>query len=1229
MYLKTLEMVGFKSFANRTKLEFEPGMIAIVGPNGCGKSNVSDAIRWVLGEQRPTALRGSKMQDVIFNGTDGRKPLGMAEVNITFADCEGVLQTEYNEVTVSRRVFRTGEGSYFINKTPCRLRDIQRLFMGTGIGTTSYSVMAQGQIDAILSSKPEDRRAVFEEAAGITKFKADRKDAMRKLEQTDANLLRIADVIRESRRQIGSLQRQVGKARRYKELREELRGLDLFVTKRRLAELDGRLGEIVNEATALSERIASGQDSVAAAEAGVQKAREDILDAERKIGALTEAAAQAEGRLRQARQMIQVNEQRVAEYQGWSERDTREIAETTRQIGISRDLLAQLMDAQRRIEREGEAAAEALEAAQDIYEQHKAEADASRAALQQARSESVEIERRCANLQNQISALEYRQRETILRRERLSAERDQLAETLATIESSRETLSQKLEERRAAAEVQQERLETLEGDQESTNDELAEARKEAVDAQSQLAARSAQLDLLTEQEESHAEFQAGSRLLLDSSNPLGLAEGAVLGPLADRFKVDAEFRPALESALRAWIDAVVVGTSADAATVIARLAAHGDQSSARLVVAAGAAAPAAVASLPLPRLLDRIGVADDFRDAAERLLNGAYLVDSLDQVPAEIPAGCMVVTKDGAVFRGDGCVELWSQGDQADSPLARRMAIADARAGVEELQGRVERATESIESLSQRATMLAASIADARRSLEVCRREAAQQEGELQGVTRDADRARQRHDVVAAEFEQLRQQTQGADAERDHLASQMQAAMDRRTELVDEIARHSSDLEENEARLTVSTGELTERRIRHANLAQQLQHAKAQADATAQRLEELDKQLHGRDEGVRSYAERIAELTADIVATRESLGDIEEEVASLRETLEIGRGKRAEMSAELDGKEAALGGLRSVLDADRERKAKLDLEQAEASLRRQNQLERIQNEYQLTEEQLGAEPDPVFNDEPPSLDDADARVAELSAAIQALGPVNLVAIEECKEQEERLAFLQSQEADLTKSKEQIMDLIRMINKKSSEMFRETFERANENFQKMFTKLFNGGTASLTLLEGAEDPLDCGVDIIARPPGKRPQSVSLLSGGERTMTAVSLLFAIYMIRPSPFCLLDELDAALDDSNIGRFVQALKDFLVQSQFLIITHSPYTIAGSDLIYGVTMPERGVSRMVSMRLREIGSRDLEVIPESEAKEEEMPAKGRRRRKAAKVDDTAPLPLEETTDSE
>ncbi|MGI6496674.1 MAG: hypothetical protein ACOX5G_11445 [Kiritimatiellia bacterium] len=327
------------------------------------------------------------------------------------------------------------------------------------------------------------------------------------------------------------------------------------------------------------------------------------------------------------------------------------------------------------------------------------------------------------------------------------------------------------------------------------------------------------------------------------------------------------------------------------------------------------------------------------------------------------------------------------------------------------------------------------------------------------------------------------------------------------------------------------------------------------------------------------------------------------------------------MSGGLEEAEAALAGLRRTYDADRDRKARLDIEQAEATLRRQNLLDRIRNDYQLSPGQLDDEPAPGFRGDPPDLDEADARIDELNASILAIGPVNLVAIEECREQEERLAFLQAQETDLARSKEQLLELIRRINRKSGEMFRETFDKANENFQAMFAKLFHGGSASLSLLEGGEDPLECGVEIIARPPGKRPQSVSLLSGGERTMTAVSLLFAIYMIKPSPFCLLDELDASLDDSNIVRFVQALKDFLVQSQFLLITHNPHTIAESDLVYGVTMQERGVSRILSMRLREMGSGELEVVPESEIREEEPPPRGKRRKRRTKADGTAPLP--------
>ena len=344
MYLKQLDILGFKSFADRTRLTFEPGMIAIVGPNGCGKSNVSDAIRWVLGEQRPTAIRCSKLVDVVFNGTDTRKPLGLAEVSITFADCEKELGTEYHEVTVTRRVYRSGEGEYFLNKVRCGLKDIKRLFMGTGIGTSSYSVMAQGQIDAILSSKPEDRRAVFEEAAGITKFKADRKEAMRKIDQTEQNLQREADVLREMKRQIGSLQRQVGKAKRYKELHEELRGLDIFLCKGKLQYFNLALEGNAQKQRETDQAIIDLTAEVNAAESGTQQIHADMHALEERLGSLATEAAAADGAYSRAREVIGVNEQRIAEYRAWRDRDGREIDLTRQQleeIGMQTESLQQ------------------------------------------------------------------------------------------------------------------------------------------------------------------------------------------------------------------------------------------------------------------------------------------------------------------------------------------------------------------------------------------------------------------------------------------------------------------------------------------------------------------------------------------------------------------------------------------------------------------------------------------------------------------------------------------------------------------------------------------------------------------------------------------------------------------------------------------------------------------------------------------------------------------------
>ena len=916
MYLKQLDIVGFKSFADKTRLTFDPGLIAIVGPNGCGKSNVSDAIRWVLGEQRPTALRCSKLVDVVFNGTDTRKPLGLAEVSITFADCEKELGTDYHEVTITRRVYRDGTGEYFINRQPSRLKDVQHLFMGTGIGTSSYSVMAQGQIDAILSSRPEDRRAVFEEAAGITKFKADRKDAMRKIEQTEQNLLREADILREMKRQIGSLQRQVGKAKRYKELRDSLRGLDIYVAKLKIRDFDLALEQNAANRREIDEAMAEAGAAVAAAESEQQRLHGELHELEERLQSLAQAEAAADGEYRRAHEVIGVNAQRIEEYRAFAERDSREIADARRQleeVGLQAESLIQKT---KLLSESLEAAREAAAAAEAAFTASQGEIDSKREALSSARAEISQCDRRAAAL----------------------------------------------------------------------NEEYMKAKV-----------------------------------------------------LRDQAAMDAE----------------------------------------ECVVASLAEAPDGKA-----RLLDCFKVDPALAEIAERDIGALALAEDGN------------VIKTGLAIRG-GKVQL-------------RVPKSAVEAGMENAAG--------VKSLSE-------------------------------------------------------------------LAEELQAVVSRRDSLASFITDGESQLRALETENVARSQSLTQCRIAESQMEQELSFVGQQAESASRRRAEIERSIAGREEGIRGYEEsvrRLEEESGDLLA---GLEDLKEKAAGCRERMDAERQRRSEMLRRISEADAEVGSKRTELDRARDFRGKLEVQAAESTMLRQNIYNRIQDEYGLFADAVMREPDPEWKDgAPPPLAELEKKVAGIQSEIAALGPVNMVAVDECRELEERYAREKAQEEDLIAAKAQILELINNLNTTSSGLFAKTFEQANTNFQAMFSKLFGGGEARLVLLRNEEDPLECGIDIIARPPGKRPQSVTLLSGGERTMTAVALLFSIFMIKPAPFCMLDELDAALDDANIGRFVEQLKEFLAQSQFLIITHNQHTIAGSDLVYGVSQQEKGVSRIVSMRLSELG---------------------------------------------
>jgi len=1170
-------MSGFKSFMSKTKLDFEPGMTAIVGPNGCGKSNISDALRWVLGEQSAKALRGTKMEDVIFNGTDARKPLGMAEVSVTFTDCEESLGTDYHEVTITRRVFRSGEGQYFMNKTPCRLKDIKRLFMGTGVGTSTYSMLEQGRIDQILSSRPEDRRAVFEEASGITKFKADKKEAMRKLEQTEANLLRLSDVIREVKRQIGSLQRQAGKARRYKSFQEELQKLDLFATRNRVQTFDNDIAEIEAEAEALKAKLVEAQAEIERVEADSVALRAAQMDTQREIGTVLEAGVQARTQLDHTREMIETNGQRIAEYRVLSQRDTREIEEAQRQVEEKRQTLTTL-DTQFTDAQQAHTAAETeLTGNQQAFDEHREQMDAARTTIQKLREDTVTLESLASRLQNELVEIETRERSNVIRRERLSAEKSQVARAAESHQRRQAEMATLLQDMQGGLERHRTDVAAAEQAHREAGEQADALQHQLVEFRSQLAANGARLDLLAEDEAAAEDFPPGSQLVLNDENPLGIDRGAVLGPLANQLDVPADYRKALEAALRAWLDAVIVKDPVTAVNVLQALDSK-EAGTARLLIAEMPAQ--APVSIQGDRLINHISCSEAVRPLFERLIGNVLIVPSLEHAPP-LPHGAAAVTLKGQLLTASGAAELWMPDKSVSNPLARSYALDEVRRAAAELNDQISRTDAQLSEARARHQQLGEAASESRRQQAEAERTFAQKEGESQVVVRESGTARQRLETVSYELETLLKEQEGGGSERDDIVSRLDETREQREQAATELQAQTRDLRAREDRSGEFQAKLTDSRIRFAGLKQKVEHLGSQRATLLSRVEELDAAIRGRSEGINSYTASIERLEGSIVDAKARLGELEASVEANATKANSLRRNQEKQGEALQQMEAVLVDRRKHGDDIRESISRFDIRLTETRMQRQNLLDRITADYRIAVEDVMAEPTDEEPEEMPPIEEAETRIAELRTKLEAMGPVNLVAIEEYQDLQERFAFLTEQEEDLVNSKQQLMDLIKKINVTTSEMFRETFAKVNENFEEMFKRLFRGGSARLVMID-EDDVLESGIEIIARPPGKRLQNVSLLSGGERTLTAVSLLFAIYMIKPSPFCLLDELDAALDDSNIGRFVTVLKDFLKYSQFVVITHNRQTIAASDVLYGVTMQEKGISNTVSMKFNE-----------------------------------------------
>lgn len=1233
MYLKTLEIHGFKSFADKTVLEFAKGVTGIVGPNGCGKSNVVDAIRWVLGETSAKALRGGEMADVIFNGTEKRKPLGMAEVTLTMADCEEALKVDFNEVAITRRVFRDGRSEYRINGTLCRLKDIHDMLMDTGIGRTAYSIMAQGQIDQILSSKPEERRAVFEEAAGITKFKREKKEALRKLEYTEANLLRVSDVLAEQERRMNSLKRQVAKARRYQALAADTRVLDTHLAHRKFVELTAERDELATSIRSLEVRDTELEMQLPAKELAVSEARAAARTFEGELAEFRHRLNEHQNALNSAAGRIAFNDERRAELESRIRQNHEDIHSTREKLAQQEfDFTAanESLDELNRVIAEKEIRVAEEETRTAVLREERQRLESM---LREARGEANRAQTLIAGMQAKIESAIAQLEGSRERARQLADEEQRLVLELEEFRSGQERIASEVESAGARLGELEETFHAAERAWQHTRGDLDAARAAAVESNKILARRSARFEAVRQLVASGEGFEKGTQNVLKGLGEPARFSPEIRGVLASFIKAEDSCARAIETALGGNLQAVLVSDQAIAEAILERLT-EKQLGLAAILPETFVARSDDTQMEALPEgatawALDRVKTDKRVAGVVGRLLEGVLIVPNLStalRLRLEHP-GVSFVTQAGVMLGAEGTLKGGAAKEDTTSVLGLRneeraleaevaaLATADeaARTKVSDLEAGLERQREEVEI--------------AREQLQRHKVAFSTLQGQLGMAAREVENFGTKVENVRWERGELEKRELAAADGRGTLEAELAATRERLEGLETDTRRLQSEADDagrGEQELSTALNEL---RTELAVERRAKQSAEEQQKPMEARLSELREVSIRREAEIDAFHQRIEAATAENARLAEETETHQLEVEDLKAEIDSRAANRNSLLEAIEIAETALAAIRREHSKTAEQKGREEVASTKLDLRLENLVNSIQERHQIAltafqpdthallaaiasqkalqsgnEKQTFVSSDDAEDDEIPTVvidavsdgeitlppavagepdwEFVESIVTDIKRRLDAMGPVNLDAIEEYEELEERYNFLRSQHDDLVSSKTELLEVIERINTETQRLFAETFARVKVNFQMMFKELFGEkGQADLTLLDEA-DPLESGIEVIAKPPGKKLQSITLLSGGERSMTAVALLFSIYMIKPSPFCVLDELDAPLDESNIGRFVKVLDRFIDNSQFIIVTHSKRTMARADVMYGVTMEEFGVSKPVGMRL-------------------------------------------------
>jgi chromosome segregation protein len=1182
LYLKKLELYGFKSFANKTILTFEPGVTAVVGPNGCGKSNVSDSIKWVLGEQSAKELRGLKMEDVIFNGTDSAQPVNLAEVSLTFSNKDRILPIDYDEVIITRRVYRSGESEYLLNKTQVRLKDINALLAGTGIGVSSYSIAEQGKMDRVLHSKPEDRREIFEEASGITKYKARRKEALNKLESTENNLIRIADIVNEIKRQINSIERQAQKAERFRVEFEKMKELDIKLALHEYSSIKAKESEKKQNVVSLKQK--EGQLSL---ELGLQQ--DELRLYREKTSALDSSISEKKQSLSgmlanvdKNENSVRVNKERIEELNVRCESLSRELDEiSARSSGIS-DKIASMESEFGMISAEREKKQLYIKQTEENLSTITAVIKQCESAISEAKVSIMENASSQSRMRNEISKISADLSTASSRHRRLGIEDDKIVNDIEQASLILQSAEASYAEQRKVLENVLQLLHSLK----NAHTQLTINFKEKTDLmdklRQRLASSSSKLEMLKDLKQKREGLSEGVKAYMEFIEKDPVQKELFVGIVADVIKAkDALIKP-LEAALGEMSQAIIVENIFARQKAVEFLKSS-KSGRAHFIVLNNTSAvegecpdntDRAGHSGFIGSLFEMIDVKQGCEQVIGRLLKDVYLVERSELENGIARPETTLISKDGDTRRGIVFSGGYNSCDEYTSIIGRDAKIKELAHDVEGLRSQI---SEYEQEHSRMAFRLEQMKKDVSGQEDISKREEIKLnsiDAQRLKISEQIDRLQEELKLIRLELEETIEEESSLKLREESLSAQYKELEEKQQELDILISNNQQEISQKTSEKEEAIALLAEIRTEMSLVSEKYESQNATLSMLKGALENEKISASDRKIQAQQARSRSESLQSDIEALVKSNEDLRAEIDGINGTLLKLQEERKSIYILVEQFENKTRDMQKELDELRSSISNSHINASELSYTLSSIKERVESSYRIDIENEGV----VFN----GIEDFSSMSEELTCLkekIERMGPVNLVAIDEHKELKERYDFLSTQQQDLVDAKESLHKAINKINRTTRKMFIETFDAIKVAFKEYFKLLFGGGTAELFLMDQS-DILESGIEIIVRPPGKKLQSISLLSGGEKALTSVALLFALFKVRPTPFCILDEIDAPLDEANIDRFSRMLEEFIHSTQFIVITHNKKTISASDVMYGITMEKSGISKIVSVKL-------------------------------------------------